>query len=96
MGSLPDAHECLVDLEHIRKVLGALRSEVVAANTENNGNLASMASMGFMASMASMGANGVKHSQSRPNGGFDSIGSILEDRDASVDFESFRQVLCAL
>ena len=60
---MPDAHECLVDLEHIRKVLGALRSELVAANTENNGNLASMASMGFMASMASMGADVVNHSQ---------------------------------
>ena len=40
MGSLPDAHECRVDFEHVRKVLSALRSEVVPIDTENNGNLA--------------------------------------------------------
>ena len=42
LGSLLDAHECCVDFEHVRKVLGAHRSEVVAANTENNGKLALM------------------------------------------------------
>ena len=40
IGQLPDARECRVEFEHVRKVLGALRSEAVAANTENNGNLA--------------------------------------------------------
>ena len=56
MGSLPDAHECRVDFEHVRKVLGAHRSEVVATNTENNGNLA----LG--------GTDGVNGSQSGPGG----------------------------
>ena len=42
LGSLLDAHECCVDFEHVRKVLGAHRSEVVAANTVNNGKLALM------------------------------------------------------
>ena len=39
MGSLPDAHECRVDPEHVHDVLGALRSEVVVIDTANNGNL---------------------------------------------------------
>ena len=76
LGSLLDAHECRVDFEHVRKVLAAHRSEVVGANTENNGNL------------ALLGADGVNHSQSRPSGRFDSIGETLEVCDASVDSES--------
>ena len=52
LGSLLDASERCVDLEHVREVLGALRSEAVRADTENNGNL------------ASGGADGVNHSQS--------------------------------
>ena len=56
LGSLLDAHECCVDFEHVRKVLGALSVEVVAANTEHNGNL------------ALMGTDGVNGSRSRPGG----------------------------
>ena len=33
-GSLPDAREGRVDFQHVREVLGALRSEVVAVNTK--------------------------------------------------------------
>ena len=40
LGSLLDAHECRVDFEHVRKVLGALRSEFVIVDTEHNGDLA--------------------------------------------------------
>ena len=36
---MPDAHECRVDFEYVRKVFGALRSEVVLIDTANNGNL---------------------------------------------------------
>ena len=39
MGSLLDARERHVDLEHAREVLGTLGSEMVQGNTENNGNL---------------------------------------------------------
>ena len=84
MGKLPDAHECRVDFKHVRKVLGALRSEFVEhVDTENNGNL------------ALMGADGVNHSQSRASGRFDSAGGVLEILDGRVDFERFRQVLRA-
>ena len=51
LGSLLDAHECCVDFEHVRKVLAAHRSEVVAANTENNGKLALMGADAKCASM---------------------------------------------
>ena len=51
LGSLLDARERRVDFEHVCKVLGALRSEVVAINTENKGSL------------ASVGTDGVNHSQ---------------------------------
>jgi hypothetical protein len=47
LGSLLDVHECCVDFEHVCKVLGAPRSEVVAANTENKGNLALMGTNTF-------------------------------------------------
>ena len=40
MGSFPDARESRVEFEHVRKVLGALRSKAVVIDTENNGNLA--------------------------------------------------------
>ena len=40
LGSLLDAREHRVDLEHVREVLGAFGSEFVQGNTENNGNLA--------------------------------------------------------
>ena len=40
-GSLLDAFERRVDFEHVRKVIGARRSELVEADTENNANLAS-------------------------------------------------------
>jgi hypothetical protein len=40
LGSLLDASERRINLEHVRKVLGALRSEIVPFYTENNGNLA--------------------------------------------------------
>ena len=83
LGKLPDAHECRVDFKHVRKVLGALRSEFVDVDTENNGNL------------ALMGADGVNHSQSRASGRFDSAGGVLEILDGRVDFERFRQVLRA-
>ena len=39
MGSLPDAHECRVDFEHVRDVPGALRSDFVFVDTENSGSL---------------------------------------------------------
>ena len=39
LGSFPDAHECRVDLEHVRDVLGALRAELVVVDTANNGNV---------------------------------------------------------
>ena len=39
LGSLPDAQECRVDFEHVRNVLGALRSESVLVDTNNNGSL---------------------------------------------------------
>ena len=83
LGSLLDAHECRVDFEHVRKVLGAHRSEVVGANTENNGNL------------PLMGADSVNSSQSRPSGRFDSICGALEIRDGRVEFECPSQELCA-
>ena len=35
LSSLPDAHECRVDLEHVRDVLNALRSELVFVDTDN-------------------------------------------------------------
>ena len=54
--SLPDARERLVDFEHGRKVLGALRSEPVVIDTENNGKLA----LG--------GTDGVNGSRSGPGG----------------------------
>jgi hypothetical protein len=38
-GSLPDAREGCVDFQHVREVLGALKSEVVTFETES-GNLA--------------------------------------------------------
>jgi hypothetical protein len=40
LGSFPDAREGCVDFEHVREVLGALRSEVVAVDADNNSNLA--------------------------------------------------------
>ena len=55
LGSLLDAHECCVDFEHVRKVLGAHRSEVVAANTENNGKLALMGTDGVNGSRSGSG-----------------------------------------
>ena len=35
LGSLPDAHECRVDLEHVCDVRGALRSDLVDVDAEN-------------------------------------------------------------
>ena len=84
---MPDAHECRVDFEHVRKVLGALRSEGVLIYTENNGNLA----LG--------GADGVNGARSKPrvSGGWVlALYGALEILDGGVDFERFRQVLCAL
>ena len=77
MGSSLDALEHRVDFVHVREVHGALRSELVVADTENNVNLASGA------------ANGVNPSQSRLSSRFDSIGGALEIRDGCVDFECF-------
>ena len=62
MGSLPDALEHRVDFEHVREVLGALRSEHVVADTENNVNLVSRGNL------ASGGADSVNSSQSGPRG----------------------------
>ena len=58
LGSLLHAHECRVDFEHVRKVLGAHRSEVVAANTENNGNLVLMGTDGVNRSRSGLGGAG--------------------------------------
>ena len=58
MGSLPDAHECHVDFEHVRKVFGALRSEVVPIDTENNGNLALGSTDGVNGSRSGPGGAG--------------------------------------
>ena len=56
LGNLLDARECRVDFEHARKVLGALSSKLVAADTKYNDNLA----LG--------GTDGVHGSQSGPGG----------------------------
>ena len=64
LGSLLDVHECCVDFEHVCKVLGAPRSEVVAANTENKGNLA--LNTENKGNLALMGTDGVNGSRSGP------------------------------
>ena len=94
LGSLLDASERRVDLEHVREVLGALGSKSVQGNTETNGNMALLGAIWRYLALG--GADGVKYSQSRASGGFDSTGGVLEILDGLVDFECFRQVLGAL
>ena len=60
MGSLLDTREGLVDLEHVRKVVGALFLEEVALNTANEP---------AKCELASMGADGVNGSQFEPSKG---------------------------
>ena len=81
IGSILEICDASVDFESFRKVLDLERVTVNTANKDVK---------------ALKGTDGVNHSQSMPSGRFDSIGSTLEICDASVDFESFRKVLCTL